>query len=172
MSLQKRAAQAKGLQRAAVDTRCRRLALASGKLVQQNARVFDQPLEATGPHPALHLQRSTARVGITRSNAPTAVHSAHRVSTRCSAPTELTQEGNLALQPVRVASQAISVERTLWPSFHIVLEAHSNSLSHMLNEQLDPVTNLYRFVSVNSSTGEGVEVELDTRLRGVRGHVS
>jgi hypothetical protein len=42
----------------------------------------------------------------------------------------------------------------------------------MLNEQLDPVTNLYRFVSVNSSTGEGVEVELDTRLRGVRGHVS
>jgi hypothetical protein len=42
-----RTALGRGLQRAAVDTRCRRLALASGKLAQQNARVLDQPLKAS-----------------------------------------------------------------------------------------------------------------------------
>jgi hypothetical protein len=46
-----RPALGRGLQRAAVDTRYRRLALASGKLAQQNARVFDQPLKASRPHP-------------------------------------------------------------------------------------------------------------------------
>jgi hypothetical protein len=53
-----RTALGRGLQRAAVDARCRRLALASGKLAQQNARVFDQTLEASRPHPALHLLKN------------------------------------------------------------------------------------------------------------------
>src|ERR1035441_1535476 len=53
-----RTALGRGLQRAAIDARCRRLALASGKLSQQSARVFDQPLEASRPHPALHLLKN------------------------------------------------------------------------------------------------------------------
>lgn len=43
------------LQSPAIDADCGRLALAPGKLAQQNAGVFDQPLETSGPHLALHL---------------------------------------------------------------------------------------------------------------------
>ena len=50
-----RAALGRGLQRAAIDSRLGRLTFAPGKFAQQNPRVFHQPLEESGSHPALHL---------------------------------------------------------------------------------------------------------------------
>jgi len=53
--VRQKAALGRRLQRAAVDPRRRGLALAAGKLAQQNARVLDQPLEA---FPTLAIQPS------------------------------------------------------------------------------------------------------------------
>ena len=45
----------RGLERPAINADCGRLALAPSKLAPQDAGVFNQPLETSGLHPALHL---------------------------------------------------------------------------------------------------------------------
>jgi iron complex outermembrane receptor protein len=84
----------------------------------------------------------------------------------------VTQEANPGLRPETIASQNVGVERVLTPRFRIVAEAFYNSLSQMLNEEIDPVSGMYHFVNVSSSSGKGLEFELDAQHKGARGELS
>lgn len=84
----------------------------------------------------------------------------------------VSQEANPGLQPEKIASHNLSVERVLTPTFHVVAEAFYNVLSQMLDEQLDPVTNIYHFVNVSSSSGKGLEFQLDAQHKGTKGELT
>jgi iron complex outermembrane receptor protein len=82
------------------------------------------------------------------------------------------QEPNPHLHPETIASQNLSVERVLTPTFHIIVEAFSNSMSHMLEKQIDPANGIYHFVNVDSCSGKGLEFELDAQRKGMRGELA
>ena len=120
-----RAALGCGLQRAAVDTRCRRLALASGKLVQQNARVFDQPLEASRPHPALHLLKNCRPGRIVVRHEPPLVACPRNVANAVENSTQIV----LPMGAVLAAQQQIRQHKRPFLVRHIARIAKSSLIS-------------------------------------------
>jgi outer membrane cobalamin receptor len=82
------------------------------------------------------------------------------------------QEASPGLRPERIASQTLGIERVLSPVFHVAAEAFSNSLSQMLDAQIDPANGMYHFVNVNSSNGKGLEFQFDAQHKGARAELS
>jgi outer membrane receptor for ferrienterochelin and colicins len=81
-------------------------------------------------------------------------------------------EASPMLQPETIASHDVAIERVLTPGFHVVAEAFYNRLDNLLDQRMDVSTGMAQYVNVSSSSGKGLEFELDARHKRWRGELS
>ena len=81
-------------------------------------------------------------------------------------------EANPRLQPETIASHNVTIEHSFTPAVRVVAEAFYNRLDDLLDQRLDSRTGMAQYMNINSSSGKGVEFELDAQRNRWRAALS